>query len=128
MIPLLAACTVLLLLGDPYAWQMSYGDLILVADGVWWQSIVAAVDLALLVGTGVAYLAGRERVAYVLLLLDVSAFLLANVTYVARDGLDRFSGGLVPGYVPLVVFLGLVVRLTLLGLVSSAMRVSEATR
>lgn len=109
----LVTVAIVLLLGDPYTWQLSLGDLLIPVDGIWWQSVIAAIEIALLVGTALAFAGARAQAARVLLLTEVFVFAVGNVGYIARDGLDRFSGGLIPGYVLVVVVLALAIRLSM---------------
>lgn len=87
----LVICVAVSVFFDPYTWYASGNDLRV--PGPWWQSLLAAGDL-LLLGSTVALLArGRVLGPIQLLAVETMYNTTMNALLVARDGIQRFVGG-----------------------------------
>lgn len=86
--------------------------MLLNADGVWWQSIVAAGDAALLTGIALAVLFGPASATPRLQMFEGAFYLCANVFYFWRDGMLRLGNGSGSAWpIACLIVLSLAVRL-----------------
>jgi hypothetical protein len=89
----LAMVAATLIVVDPYSAGLVGGDLLPDAEGVPWQTILAVVDFAMLVGVVVAAWSLSMRRALQLQFSELALFLATNTYYLYRDGVLRFGNG-----------------------------------